>query len=367
MSLTFTIPQPFHNQSSHPGYAPGLLVSLLIHGLLISGVVLSATAWRPPPDTPVLKVTLLPGGPPRHATGKDNPGSNAPTREGAPIQGSGTSTRETAIPGSEVPESVPLEKTFPEQTALPETHPVDSAILVPEPVAPPPASNASARVSSMDGRDPQIHPAPSLPLLTPRPRPRSAPAAALRPRGTVERDAAPSATSERQPEAPSRPAAEQVRKAALAAIAPETGQTGAGTESGMESLTGPETCPDQATGRSGGCNSAGTVNPGSSDSGLENGLWIPWGGNAPPPYPTEARHQGWEGMVLLELHLNANGLPDSVTVVHSSGHRTLDWAARRAAAQWRFEPSSPASARINPLLRIAILFRLQEGPQIQNS
>ena len=57
----------------------------------------------------------------------------------------------------------------------------------------------------------------------------------------------------------------------------------------------------------------------------------------PPPYPARARRMGWQGEVLLRIHIGADGWPRQVTVVRGSGHAELDRAARRHVAEnWRF-------------------------------
>lgn len=69
------------------------------------------------------------------------------------------------------------------------------------------------------------------------------------------------------------------------------------------------------------------------------------GGNAglvvlqspPPPYPARARRMGWQGEVVLRIHIGTDGWARDVTVLRGSGHADLDRAARRHVAQnWRF-------------------------------
>lgn len=61
----------------------------------------------------------------------------------------------------------------------------------------------------------------------------------------------------------------------------------------------------------------------------------------PPAYPTLARRRGWEGSVLLDLHVAADGTVSEATVATSSGHVMLDDAALRAVRTWRFVPGDP--------------------------
>lgn len=72
----------------------------------------------------------------------------------------------------------------------------------------------------------------------------------------------------------------------------------------------------------------------------------------PPIYPLGARRRGAEGDVLLRAEIGADGVPTVVTVLRSSGHAELDFAARSAVEKWRFR------APIGSGVEIPIVFRL---------
>jgi protein TonB len=59
--------------------------------------------------------------------------------------------------------------------------------------------------------------------------------------------------------------------------------------------------------------------------------------NRPPEYPALALRRRWQGETILLLSVNKNGALDKVELVRSSGHKTLDEAALRAAQDWRFK------------------------------
>lgn len=61
--------------------------------------------------------------------------------------------------------------------------------------------------------------------------------------------------------------------------------------------------------------------------------------NQPPPYPADAARAGAEGTVQLLVRVSALGVPSAVIVAVSSGHPSLDAAARRAVTLWRFRPA----------------------------
>ncbi len=69
----------------------------------------------------------------------------------------------------------------------------------------------------------------------------------------------------------------------------------------------------------------------------------------PAPYPREAKDQGLEGNVVLQLDIDASGRVTSVTVLNPAGHG-FDEAATEAAKQFMFEPAlrdgKPIASRI---------------------
>jgi len=78
----------------------------------------------------------------------------------------------------------------------------------------------------------------------------------------------------------------------------------------------------------------------------------------PPIYPVAARLRGWEGRVVLELLITAEGLVGEIKVVESSGHQLLDQAAIKAARQWRYLPAQRDGEAIEARLLQAVRFQL---------
>ena len=81
--------------------------------------------------------------------------------------------------------------------------------------------------------------------------------------------------------------------------------------------------------------------------------------NAHKHYPTEARHQGWEGVTELEFVVQTNGTVAWSRLARSSGYLMLDDAATRLLADAQPLPPPPseldAAARH---VRVPISFRL---------
>lgn len=80
--------------------------------------------------------------------------------------------------------------------------------------------------------------------------------------------------------------------------------------------------------------------------------------NPAPNYPDEATERGWEGKVLMKVHVLANGKPDGVTVVKSSGHEILDDEAVRTVKRWEFVPGKRGDTPIDGYVTVPISFNL---------
>ena len=80
--------------------------------------------------------------------------------------------------------------------------------------------------------------------------------------------------------------------------------------------------------------------------------------NPPPVYPEIALDHGWEGKVLMKVHVLANGKPDDVSVIKSSGKPVLDDEAVRTVKQWSFVPAMRGTTPIDGLVTIPISFTL---------
>ena len=80
--------------------------------------------------------------------------------------------------------------------------------------------------------------------------------------------------------------------------------------------------------------------------------------NPPPVYPDVAMDRGWQGKVLMKVHVKPNGKPDSVSVIKSSGKKVLDDEAVRTVKKWTFEPALRGSTPIAGWVTVPISFKL---------
>lgn len=83
--------------------------------------------------------------------------------------------------------------------------------------------------------------------------------------------------------------------------------------------------------------------------------------NPRPAYPMAARRMGWEGRVVLNVEVLAEGSCGDVNVFQSSGHDVLDNAALRTVKGWRFVPASRAGHPITQWFKVPIQFSLKEN------
>ena len=81
--------------------------------------------------------------------------------------------------------------------------------------------------------------------------------------------------------------------------------------------------------------------------------------NPAPEYPSLALRRGWEGTVLLRVHVLASGKPSEIQVQHSSGRTQLDEAARNAVKRWSFAPARQGNDPIDGWVSVPIDFKLK--------
>ncbi|MCL1633135.1 TonB family protein [Luteimonas sp. SX5] len=82
--------------------------------------------------------------------------------------------------------------------------------------------------------------------------------------------------------------------------------------------------------------------------------------NAPPPvYPVDAKRDGRQGVVMLQVTVGVDGKPIAVEVVQSSGHRDLDLAARmQVLKRWRFRAAMKDGVAVQAIGMVPINFTL---------
>jgi|GEM_PF-5303057 len=78
----------------------------------------------------------------------------------------------------------------------------------------------------------------------------------------------------------------------------------------------------------------------------------------PPPYPWEARSKGWMGKVRVRVLISEQGTVKETVVVSSSGHESLDDAARQGLRHWLFQPARKDGRYVAAWVVVPVSFRL---------
>lgn len=82
--------------------------------------------------------------------------------------------------------------------------------------------------------------------------------------------------------------------------------------------------------------------------------------NPEPAYPPSARRRGQQGLVLLTVHVTAQGRAAGVEVKRSCGFAVLDEAALRAVRNWEFEPARIDSLAVDSEIEVPLRFKLTD-------
>ncbi len=81
--------------------------------------------------------------------------------------------------------------------------------------------------------------------------------------------------------------------------------------------------------------------------------------NPKPGYPSISHRLGEEGVVMLRVYVSAQGTPEQIQLLKSSGFARLDKAAQEAVARWRFVPARQGKIAIAEWVDIPITFQLR--------
>ena len=81
--------------------------------------------------------------------------------------------------------------------------------------------------------------------------------------------------------------------------------------------------------------------------------------NPSPEYPELAKQMRQEGLVMLAVDVNKEGVPMKVVIKQSSGFRLLDQAAVKAVSHWKFQPGRIGDLPVESSVTVPIKFRLE--------
>lgn len=80
--------------------------------------------------------------------------------------------------------------------------------------------------------------------------------------------------------------------------------------------------------------------------------------NPAPEYPSLAMRRGWEGTVMLRIHVLASGKPGEIQIQKSSGRESLDDAALAAVKRWSFVPAKQGDVAQDGWVSVPIDFKI---------
>jgi len=80
--------------------------------------------------------------------------------------------------------------------------------------------------------------------------------------------------------------------------------------------------------------------------------------NPPPPYPSSAKRQGQQGLVVLQVYVSAKGRVDRLHVSRSSGYPALDQAAEKTVSKWRFRAAKIGGVKVKSKVVVPVRLKL---------
>ncbi len=83
--------------------------------------------------------------------------------------------------------------------------------------------------------------------------------------------------------------------------------------------------------------------------------------NPRPPYPMVARRMGYNGKVILNVEVLAEGRAGQVLLYKSSGYDILDNAALQTVKTWKFSPAKRFGQPVTQWFLVPIKFSLEEN------
>jgi protein TonB len=84
--------------------------------------------------------------------------------------------------------------------------------------------------------------------------------------------------------------------------------------------------------------------------------------NPKPEYPLPSVRRREEGVVLVNVVVQPDGLPGAISLNRSSGHPLLDRAALDVVRRWTFEPARAAGLPVSSVAVVPVRFDLSEAP-----
>jgi len=155
-------------------------------------------------------------------------------------------------------------------------------------------------------------------------------------------------------------AASEARNTAPPAVTDLTGggtETVAATSGGSGAMTGTGVTGNAEAG-TGGSGSGGpaAAPPSTEEQEVDSQPYVVY--STLPEYPSEARHNRWQGRVVVRVLVEASGRVADASVAKSSGYNELDQAAEAVVYQWRFNPAYRDGRPVTVWVKVPVAFKL---------
>jgi protein TonB len=105
-----------------------------------------------------------------------------------------------------------------------------------------------------------------------------------------------------------------------------------------------------------------TVAAGSIGAGIVAAAKPRYRSNPKPDYPIASQRRREEGVVVLNVAVDAGGTPTSMSIKRSSGYPLLDRAALNAVRRWTFEPARSGGVPMFSQVEVPVRFSLDDRP-----
>ena len=81
--------------------------------------------------------------------------------------------------------------------------------------------------------------------------------------------------------------------------------------------------------------------------------------NPVPEYPLIARKRGYQGTVVLDVHVTREGQVRELSLSVSSGYSVLDQAALTSVKTWLFDPGTRGGDKVDMWVKVPVRFKLE--------
>ena len=329
--------QPPTRRPSARWWVLGVLVSLLLHGAAAAALLVPWGHGAKVDAGGIVTVEIValsgPGAQPPGPVAEARPSFDDLARpHPEPVAEARRQTAETPEASAALPSSDRAERPAPKVSSG-QRKTADHSAAAQE--TPPPLPERSPDTPAVDAVEPVENPAATPPPV-PAPKPVKTRAEAVR-QGQETRETRRGDSTENSE-------------------ASETTAAGA-AEHGRPAPPAPQSAslPNDAGSPAGGGLSQSAQPAGGGGSGA-----APLSGNPQPQYPYRARQRHWEGRVVLRVVVDAQGQPERVSVLSSSGYDVLDDAALDAIRRWRFQPARRAGRPVAEEIEIPVRFALKD-------